>query len=224
MRTIYVTAAALALVALAAGLAVAETDVPLADIRLPAPRMEGGKPLLTALKERQSSRAFSAKPLPMQLVSDLLWAAFGVNRPDSAKRTAPSARNWQEIDVYVVMAGGAYLYDAKANTLQAVAKGDLRGPTGMQPFVASAPINLVFVADTARMKGASAGDLAMYYGADAAFISQNVYLFCASEGLGTVVRGMVDRQALAEALKLPDSRRIVFAQTVGYPLEGKEVQ
>ena len=224
MRTIYVTAAALALVALAVGLAVAETDMPLADIRLPAPRMEGGKPLLTALKERQSSRAFSAKPLPMQLVSDLLWAAFGVNRPDSAKRTAPSARNWQEIDVYVVMAEGAYRYDAKANTLQAVTKGDFRGQTGMQPFVASAPINLVFVADTARMKGASAGDLAMYYGADAAFISQNVYLFCASEGLGTVVRGMVDRQALAEALKLPDSRRIVFAQTVGYPLEGKEVQ
>ena len=215
-----ITHAALALVALAAGLAVAETDVALADIRLPAPRMEGGKPLLTALKERQSSRAFSAKPLPMQLVSDLLWAAFGINRPDSDKRTAPSARNWQEIDVYVVMPEGAYLYDAKGNTLRAVVKGDFRGQTGMQPFVAAAPINLVLVADPSRMKGASAGDLALYYGADAAFISQNVYLFCASEGLGTVVRGLVDRQALAEALKLPDSLRIVFAQTVGYPAEG----
>ncbi len=215
------THAAIALITLAAGLAVAGTDMPLADIRLPAPRMEGGKPLLTALKERQSSRTFNAKPLPMQLVSDLLWAAFGINRPDSDKRTAPSARNWQEIDVYVVMPEGAYLYDPRGNTLQAVVKGDLRGQTGRQPFVATAPINLVFVADPARMKGVSDEDMALYYGADAAFISQNVYLFCASEGLGTVVRGLVDRKALAEALKLPDSLRIVFAQTVGFPADGE---
>ncbi len=214
-----VTHAALALVALTAGLAVAETVAPLADISLPAPRMEGGKPLLTALKERQSSRAFAAKPLPLQVVSDLLWAAFGINRPDSGMRTAPSARNWQEIDVYVVMPEGAYLYDAKANTLRAVLKGDFRGQTGLQPFVAAAPINLVYVVDPGRMKGVSAEDMALYYGADAAYISQNVYLFCASEGLATVVRGLVDRKALAEALKLPDAHRVVFAQTVGYPAE-----
>lgn len=216
MKVIHAT---LALVTLAAGLAVAETVAPLADISLPAPRMEGGKPLLSALKERQSSRAFAAKPLPLQLVSDLLWAAFGINRPDSGMRTAPSTRNWQEIDVYVVMPEGAYRYDAKANTLRAVLKGDFRGLTGLQPFVAAAPINLLYVLDPGKMKGVSGEDVALYSGADAAYISQNVYLFCASEGLATVVRGLVDRQALAKALKLPESLRVVFAQTVGYPAE-----
>ncbi|MDD5705257.1 MAG: nitroreductase family protein [Kiritimatiellae bacterium] len=218
MKTTFITTAITA-VALAVGLAVGEPEAPLADIPLPAPRMAGGKPLLTALKERQTSRAFSAKPLPMQLVSDLLWAAFGINRTDTGKRTAPSARNWQEIDVYVVLAEGAYRYDAQANLLRAVVKGDLRALTGRQPFVATAPLNLVYVADPARMKGADAADISLYSGADAAFIGQNVYLFCASEGLGTVVRGLVDREALAEALKLPKPLRIVFAQTVGYPEE-----
>jgi len=176
---------------------------------------------MKALKDRQSTRSFSAKPLPMQVVSDLLWAAFGINRPDSGKRTAPSARNWQEIDVYAVMSEGVYLYDAQANTLRAVKKGDLRALTGTQPFVASAPVNLVYVADPAKMKGAAVEDMAMYYGADAAFASQNVYLFCASEGLATVVRGLVDRKALGEALNLPNARKIVFAQTVGYPADGE---
>ena len=210
---------AITVAALAVGLAVAEPEAPLADTPLPAPRMAGGKPLLTVLKERQSSRAFSAKPLPVQLVSDLLWAAFGINRADSGKRTAPSARNWQEIDVYVVLAEGAYRYDARANVLRAAAKGDLRAITGRQPFVATAPLNLVFVADPARMKGAGPADIPMYAGADAAFISQNVYLFCASEGLATVVRGAVDRKALATALKLPDTLKVVLAQSVGYPAE-----
>jgi len=204
---------------LAVGLSVVAVASPLEDLALPAPRMAGGKPLLTALKERQSSRAFSARPLPVQLVSDLLWAAFGINRADSGKRTAPSARNWQEIDIYVVLAEGAYRYDALAGILRAVVKGDLRALTGGQPFVATAPLNLVFVADPAKMKGVAAGDISMYIGADAAFISQNVYLFCASEGLGTVVRGMVDREPLAKALNLPESLRVVFAQTVGYPEE-----
>ena len=204
---------------LAVGLSVVAAEAPLEDRALPAPRMAGGKPLLTALKERQSMRIFQARPLPPQLLSDLLWAAAGINRADSGKRTAPSARNWQEIDVYVVLPEGAYRYEPQANLLKAVVKGDLRAVTGSQPFVATAPVNLVLVADPARMKGASAGDLALYYGADAAFISQNVYLFCASEGLATVVRGMVDRPALAAALHLPDTLKIVFAQTVGYPAE-----
>ena len=210
------TLAAITLLSLAAGLAGAETDTSLADIRLPPPRMKGGKPLMTALKDRQSTRAFSAKPLPMQVVSDLLWAAFGINRPDSGKRTAPSARNWQEIDIYVVLPEGVYRYDAKANMLRVLVQGDLRHFTGTQKFVATAPLNLVYVADPSKMRGASAENMAMYYGADTAFISQNVYLFCASKGLATVVRGLVDRKALAEALNLPDSLKIVFAQTVGY--------
>ena len=191
----------------------------LADIALPPPRTEGGKPLMQALNDRQTSRAFSTKPLPNQMLADLLWAAYGVNRPDSGKRTAPSARNWQEVDVYAVLEQGAYLYDAKANALRAIADGDLRKLTGPQAFVGAAPLNLVYVADTARMAGSAPEDQALYSGADVGFISQNVYLFCASEGLATVVRGMVDREALAKALNLPEEKKIILAQTVGYPGE-----
>lgn len=186
-------------------------------IPLPAPRMAGGKPLLNVLKERQSHRTFSPQPLPLQLLADLLWAASGINRADAGTRTAPSARNWQEVDVYVVLPDGAYLYDAKANALRGVVQGDLRQQTGLQPFVATAPVNLIYVADPARMNGASPGDITLYYSTDTGFISQNVYLFCASEGLSTVVRGSLDRVALAQALNLPDSQKIVLAQTVGYP-------
>ena len=194
----------------------------LSDIALPGPRMEGGKPLMQALKDRQSTRAFSSEKLPIQVVADLLWAAAGINRADSGKRTAPSAKNWQEVEVYAVTEDGAYLYDAKTNSLKAVAKGDLRKATGAQDFVTVAPLNLVYVADISKMKDATPEDQALYSGADTGFISQNVYLFCASEGLATVVHASVDRKALAEALKLGESKKITLAQTVGYPAdEGK---
>lgn len=189
----------------------------LQDITLPAARMEGGKPLMQALKERQSARVFSDRQLPPQVLADLLWAAAGINRPDTGKRTAPSARNWQEIEVYAITSAGAYRYDATAHALKASVKGDLRKLTGTQDFVAVAPLNLVYVADLTKMKDSRPEDQAQYMGADTGFISQNVYLFCASEGLATVVRANVDRAALAEALKLPAHKKIVLAQTVGYP-------
>jgi nitroreductase len=188
-----------------------------ADISLPAPRTEGGKPLMQALKDRQSGREFSSKKLPVQVLSDLLWAANGINRSESSKRTAPSARNWQEVALYIVLEDGAYLYDAKANTLKAVAAGDLRRLTGKQKFVSDAPLNLVFVADLSKMQGASSDEQALYSATDAAFISENVYLFCASEGLATVVRGSIDRSVLKKALKLSENQKIILAQTVGYP-------
>jgi SagB-type dehydrogenase family enzyme len=186
------------------------------DIPLPAPRTDGGRPLMQVLKDRKSDRAFSAKPLSLQVLSDLLWAADGINRPDSGKRTAPSAMNWQEIDIYVVLEKGAYLYDAKDNSLKEVANGDFRKLAGQQPFVKTAPLNLIYVADETKMRGAPE-DRSLYSAADTGFISQNVYLYCASEGLVTVVRGSVDRQALGEALKLPENKKIILAQTVGYP-------
>jgi nitroreductase len=189
----------------------------LAPVKLPAPQTDGGKPLMQALRLRATSRAFAPDPLPLQTLSNLLWAAWGINRQDSGKRTAPSARNWQETDVYVVMAAGAYLYDAAANTLRPVASGDLRALTGSQEFVKDAPVTLVFVADTTRMKGAQTDMQQAYAWGDAAFLSQNVYLFCASEGLATGVRAMVDRPPLAKTLKLTPSQIIVFAQCVGYP-------
>lgn len=202
-------------VALFANFAVAQE---LKDISLPSPKTEGGKPLMQCLMERQTSRDYSTKKLPLQLVSDLLWAADGINRPDAGKLTAPSTRNWQEIEIYVVLEDGTFLYDAKANSLKAIASGDLRKMTGTQEFVPTAPMNLVFVADTTKMKGASPEDQIMYSAADTAFISQNIYLFCASEGLATVVRGLIgDKKALAAALKLPETKKITLAQTVGYP-------
>lgn len=189
----------------------------LKPIQLPKPQMDGGKPLMQALKERKSTRSFSSEKLPMQTLGNLLWAAFGINRPETGQRTAPSAMNWQEIDIYVATANGLYLYDAKGHALKLVFTNDIRGATGMQPFVKDAPVNLVYVADYSRARGANADDRNLYCAADAGFIAQNVYLFCASEGLATVVRGSVDRTALAKTMKLNPWQKIILTQTVGYP-------
>jgi SagB-type dehydrogenase family enzyme len=191
----------------------------LKPIQLPKPQMDGGKPLMQALKDRKSSRAFSTKKLPVQVLGNLLWAAFGINRPDTGHRTAPSAVNWQEIDIYVATADGLYLYEAKGHTLQPVLAKDIRAETGMQPFVKDAPVELIYVADYSRMgKGAEEGKN-LYSAADTGFISENAYLFCASEGLATVVRGAVDKAALAAAMQLRPDQKIILAQTVGYPKE-----
>jgi SagB-type dehydrogenase family enzyme len=186
-------------------------------VALPKPQTEGGKPLMLALKDRSSSRSFRADKLQLQVLSNLLWAAFGVNRSDSGKRTAPSAKNWQEIDIYVAVAEGLYLYDAKGHLLEPVVPEDIRGLTGVQAFVREAPVNLVYVADFTRMSGASPEDRDLYAAADTGFISENVYLFCASEGLATVVRGSIDRPVLARAMKLRPDQKIILGQTVGYP-------
>jgi len=184
-------------------------------IELPDPQTKGGMPLMEALQIRKSTRDFSEEELPTQVLSNLLWAAFGVNRPESGKHTAPSARNWQEIDVYVALENGLFLYDAVSHSLNPVLPEDLRAQTGMQDFVGRAPVNLVYVADYTRMGDASDDQKRMYAAADAGFIAQNVYLFCASEGLGTVVRGALDREALAKAMKLGPEQHVTFAQTVG---------
>jgi SagB-type dehydrogenase family enzyme len=188
-------------------------------VALPAPQTDGGGPLMQVLKDRRSSRSFSPRPLPEQELSNLLWAAFGVNRPESSKRTAPSAMDRKTIDVYVATASGFYLFDAERHALELVRGEDLRALTGMQGFVATAPVNLVYVADYSRMRRASEADKALYCAADTGFIGQNVYLYCASEGLATVVRGMIDRQRLGAAIGLRPEQRIMLAQTVGYPPE-----
>jgi len=186
-------------------------------IQLPKPQIDSGKPLMQTLKDRSSSRTFSNEKLPAQMLSNLLWAAFGVNRPDTGHRTAPSARNWQEIDIYVAMDEGLYLYDAKDHSLKPVIPEDMRAMTGKQDFVKDAPLNLIYVADFSRMGSASKEEKELYSAVDTGFISQNVYLFCTSEGLATVVRGSVDRETLAKAMKLRAEQKIILAQTVGYP-------
>jgi nitroreductase len=186
-------------------------------IQLPAPQTEIGKPLMQTLKVRQSARTFDTKALPPQELSNLLWAAFGINRPESGKRTAPSAMNWQEIDVYVAMPEALYLYDAKLNCLKPILFKDLREATGKQPFVKDAPLNLIYVADATKMKNASEQDQMFYSAADVGFIAQNVYLYCASQGLVAVMRGLVDRPVLAKAMNLRPEQKVMFSQTVGYP-------
>ena len=186
-------------------------------IRLPKPNMSGGKPLMQALKERKSVREFSSKELGTQVLSDLLWAANGISRPESGYRTAPSAHNAQEIDIYVALSGGLYLFDAKAHELQLIAPGDLRGLTGKQSFVKEAAVNLIYVANLSKLGEASSEDAAFYSATDAGFVSENVYLYCASAGLATVVRGWMDRPALEKAMKLRLDQKLILAQTVGYP-------
>ena len=186
-------------------------------LELPAPQTDIGKPLMQTLKARQSVRNFDTKPLSVQDLSNLLWAADGINRPETGKRTAPSAMNWQEMDIYVALPEAMYRYDAKSNSLVPVVQKDLREMTGKQPFVKDAPATFVYVADAAKMKNASADDQTLYSAADAGFIAQNVYLYCASQGLAVVVRGMIDRPQLAKELKLRSEQKILLAQTIGYP-------
>jgi SagB-type dehydrogenase family enzyme len=186
-------------------------------VQLPKPQVTGGKPLMQALKNRRSTRSFSSGKIPAQTLSNLLWAAFGVNRPDSGNRTAPSALNRQEIDIYVATAEGVFLFDGKNQNLLPVLDKDIRALTGTQPYVKDAPVNLVYVADFSKIKRAANEDMILYSAADAGFISENVYLFCASEGLATVVRGSIDRSSLARVLKLRPEQKIILAQSVGYP-------
>jgi nitroreductase len=187
-----------------------------ASIALPDPVRHGGMPLMDALAKRHSGREFARRELPLPMLSGLLWAAYGVNRKDGG-RTAPSALNAQEIDVYVALPSGAYLYDAATNALQRVAASDLRSVTGYQDFVDEAPLDLVFVADHARMKLVPVAQRESYASAAAGAISQNVYLFAAANGLATVIRAWIDRGAIADALGLTHDQQVLLSQTVGYP-------
>jgi nitroreductase len=192
-----------------------------ASIALPPAVKQGGLPLMEALARRQSSREFAPDALPLPVLSGLLWAAFGRNREDG-KRTAPTALNAQEIDVFVALPTGAYLYDAAAHELRLVAAADLRRVTGYQDFVDEAPLDLVYVADHARMGMVPVGQRSAYAHVAAGAISQNVYLYCASSGLATVIRAWIDREAIADALGLAHDQQVLLSQTVGYPKPGMQ--
>ena len=194
-------------------IALAEDQKP---VQLSKPRV-ADSPLLQILAKRSSSRAFSPAPVPMAVLSDLLWAANGVNRPDSGRRTAPSAKNLQEIDIYVATADGLYLYDARAHTLKPILREDIRARTGSQDYVRDAAVQLLFVADEAKMGAYAERERALYSAADTGYVSENVYLFCAAEGLATVVRAGMDRAALAKLMKLRPEQKIILAQSIGYP-------
>ncbi len=184
-------------------------------LELPAPQKTGGMPLMEALAKRATVRSFDTTDISTQQLSNLLWASFGVNRPDG-RRTAPSANNKQEIDIYVLLKNGAYLYDAQNNKLVLVSAEDLRGQAAEQRF-ADAPVQLIFVADlTKRGDSSEEGKLRMA-NIDCGYISQNTYLYCTSEGLVTGARATVNRDALNSILKLSPDQRILLAHSVGHP-------
>jgi nitroreductase len=185
-------------------------------IQLSKPQIGSGNSLMQLLWKRMSSREFSPEPLSVEVLSNMLWAAFGINRSDG-KRTAPTASNRQEIDIYVATANGLYLYDAKTNLLNPILAEDIRAMTGRQPYVKDAPVNLIYVADYSKMGTVANEDKAFLSATETGFISENVYLYCASEGLATVVRANIDRPALASLMKLRPDQKIILAQSVGYP-------
>lgn len=185
-------------------------------LELPPAQKSGGLPLMDALAKRATARAFDPVEISRQDLSNLLWAAFGINRPDG-KRTAPSARNYQETEIYVLLKQGVFLFDAAKHQLVQISTEDVRAASGAQAFVKDAPVTLVLVADLARMGSSSNDDKKAYAYIDAGYISQNVYLYCASAGLATGVRAMVDRAALASKLKLRADELIIVAQSIGRP-------
>jgi SagB-type dehydrogenase family enzyme len=184
---------------------------------LPAPVMSGGLPLMQALSARHSQREFKPTALSDQTLADLLWAATGVNRPALGGRTAPSAMNAQEVDVYVALQTGLYRYEPVAHVLHLAAATDVRRVTGYQDFVDTAPLDLVYVADHARMKLIPASQRVSFASMAAGAMAQNVYLYCASAGLATVARAWFDRAALSQYMGLENDQEILLTQTVGMP-------
>jgi nitroreductase len=185
------------------------------DIELPAPDKTGGKPLMQTLAARKSSRTFMDKELSLQTLSSLLWAADGINRADGRK-TAPTGMNVQDTDVYAMLKAGIYKYDAKANKLILVVSGDHRELAGRQPYPRTAPLNLFFIHDKARAMKGTGPTMDVAAGIHVGAIMQNVYLFCASEGLGCVARMSIDTAELGKLMKLPEGQSILLGETIGY--------
>lgn len=187
------------------------------EIKLTAPNMNRSATVMKALSERKSTREYAAKELSNADLSDLLWAACGINRPAEDKRTAPTARNRQEIDVYVAFAQGVYLYDAKAHKLSLVAEGDYRAAVaGSQDFAKAAPVSLIIVADIAKMGDPKDERALAMCAVDVGIVSQNISIFCAAANLATVPRGTMDHAKLNEVLKLRDAQRAIINHPVGY--------
>jgi nitroreductase len=187
----------------------------LTTMRLLSPSLSGGMPLISALASRQSRREFAPDALPGQTLSDLLWAAAGINRHELGGRTAPSAMNAQEVLLYVAMPQGLFLYEPTRHELQMTVASDVRRVTGNQDFVDSAPLDLVFVADHSRMKLVPAAQRQGYAFATAGAMAQNVYLYGASQDLAVVIRAWFDRDALSKAMGLKADHQLLLSQTVG---------
>ena len=202
------------------GLFISTSVITAQTIELPEPEKEGGMPLMEALSKRSSSRSFSNQELSKQQLSNLCWAAWGYNRPDAQKRTAPSSMNKQEIALYVVMKNGAFFYNAENHQLEQIKEGDLRAYCGEQDFVATAPVNFIYVANMEKAGVEDPSQITdehlMTSHANTGFIAQNTYLACAQEGLACVVRAWIDKPALEEAMDLSPFHKVILGHTIGH--------
>ena len=186
-------------------------------IPLPPPETDKGKPLMQVLQERRSERSFADKALSHQDLANLLWAANGINRSDG-RRTAPSARNVREFEIYTILKDGAFVYDPNTHRLLPVADGDHRKSAGRDSYVAAAPVNLIYVADLSKINWTrDLNGKILIASLDAGFIAENAALFCASAGLNSVPRINIDSDSLAKTLKFRPEQRIILATTVGHP-------
>ena len=185
-------------------------------IKLPVPEKIGGKPLMEALNDRSSSRYFKDEPLSQQQLSNLLWAAFGINREDIKKRTAPSSHNHQDILIYLTTQDGLFLYHAEENALEQLSDKDMRSIAGNQSFVKEASVNLIYVSDFSKLGKGSDENKRVTAATHCGFIGQNVYLYCASEGLISVFRAWINKEKIASILNLPEGFEVLYSQSVGY--------
>ncbi len=185
-------------------------------VKLNAPNMENSVTLMAALQNRQTNRSFSSQELGWQQLADLLWAANGVNRPAGGKRTAPSARNAQEIDIYAFTSAGVFFYDAPNHQLKRIADNDCRAGLYDRGNFGKAPLILVYVGNFDKMQGFDEQARNFYSATDVGFVSQNVYLYCATQGLSTVVCGSFNRDNANKVLNIKNGK-LLLAQPVGYP-------
>lgn len=185
-------------------------------IKLPLPERSGGKELMQCLNERQSSREFSDKEIPMQELSNLLWAANGINREEIGKHTAPTANNKQNMEVYAILPNGVYFYNDKENALTLIESGNHMDKTGTQDFVGKSKLNIIIVSDMSKLGDGAIEKKNIYAGIHTGAIMQNIYLYCASAGLKTVTRASFNQETLSALLKLPADKKVILAQTVGY--------
>lgn len=186
------------------------------NIKLPEPAKEGGKPLMNCLNERHSSREFSDKEIPLQMLSDLLWAGYGINREGDGKHTIPTSMNRQNMELYAIIPQGVYRYNEKANELELIQAGNHMSAAGKQDFVGTSKLNIIVVSDMEKLGDGSPEVKAMTAGIHAGSIIQNIYLYCASAGLNAVVRAWFDQEALAGTLRLTGNKQVILAQTIGF--------
>lgn len=186
-------------------------------IQLPKPELDKGKSLMECLQNRHTTRNFTNKKLDNQQISNILWAACGLNRPEDNKYTAPTAMNMQELSLYLAKDDGLYFYNPIDNSLEKLSNDDIRKETGTQVFVGKADFELIIVADITKMgKVQDPARYNFYAGRDAGYVSQNIYLICASEGLGTVARGSFDNDKIVKLMNLDKNKFITLVHTIGY--------